>query len=220
MREGVECEVELVHDSRGVVIRVISKTDEAEDCVTIIKYLIQCVMEAKADFCHTVKPEFFLLNSTSEADYLNPDNLFSMSEVNKALISDKKKFIFSSEGKGEMKRSKVLWLHKLTFWENLFPIAIEDVYHYLKNIVSETYDLGMYLDLPYHVLQAIQVDFPTDVKRRKTELVKGWMNNSLAPPCWYTLVSALRKIDRPKMAEEIEKEHSEFSIVKIIYESL
>ena len=87
-----------------LLARVISKTDEAEDCVTIIKYLIQCVMDAKADFCHTVKPEFFLLNSTSEADYLNPDNLFSMSEVNKALISDKKKFIFSSEGKGEMKR--------------------------------------------------------------------------------------------------------------------
>ena len=68
MREGVECEEELVHDSRGVVIRVISKTDEAEDCVAVIKNLIQCVIEAKAEFCHTVKPEFFLLNSTSEAD--------------------------------------------------------------------------------------------------------------------------------------------------------
>ena len=110
MREGVECIVEIVHDNRGVVIRVNSESGKTEVYATVIKELIQCVLEAKAEFCHTVRPQFFLLNSTSEADYLNPDNLFAMSEVNLALTSEGLDVILSAEGKGKMKCSKVLWM--------------------------------------------------------------------------------------------------------------
>ena len=206
MREGVECIVEIVHDNRGVVIRVNSESGKTEVCATVIKELIQCVLEAKAEFCHTVRPQFFLLNSTSEADYLNPDNLFAMSEVHLALTSEGLDVILSAEGKGKMKCSKVLWMRKLTHWDSLFPITIQTVLHSLKNIVGKTDDLGEQL-VPHHVYETVRANFPTDVKRRKEVFLKKWMNSSQAPPCWFSLVSALRKIERPRIAEEIEKEH-------------
>ena len=206
MREGVECIVEIVHDNRGVVIRVNSESGKTEVCATVIKELIQCVLEAKAEFCHTVRPQFFLLNSTSEADYLNPDNLFAMSEVHLALTSEGLDVILSAEGKGKMKCSKVLWMRKLTHWDSLFPITIQTVLHSLKNIVGKTDDLGEQL-VPHHVYETVRANFPTDVKRRKEVFLKEWMNSSQAPPCWFSLVSALRKIERPRIAEEIEKEH-------------
>ena len=209
MREGVECIVEIVHDNRGVVIRVNSESGKAEVCATVIKDLIQCVLEAKAEFCHTVRPQFFLLNSTSEADYLNPDNLFAMSEVNLALTSDGLDVILSAEGKGKMKCSKVLWMRKLTHWDSLFPIAIQTVLHSLKNIVGKTDDLGEQL-VPHHVYETVRANFPTDVKRRKEVFVKEWMNSSHVPPCWCNLVSALRMIDRPRIAEEIERDHGKW----------
>ena len=211
MREGVECIVEIVHDNRGVVIRVNSESGKAEVCATVIKELIQCVLEAKAEFCHTVRPQFFLLNSTSEADYLNPDNLFAMSEVNLALTSEGLDVILSAEGKGKMKCSKVLWMRKLTYWDSLFPITIQDVLHYSKDIVRDTYDFGLYLNLPPHVLEALQVKYyPTDVIRMKREVVKEWMSSSQTPPCWCTLAEALRTVGKVNMAAQVQEEHGEY----------
>ena len=204
----MECEVELVHDSRGVVIRVISKTEKSENCASVIKQLIQCVMEAKADFCHTVKPKFFLLNSTSEADYLNPDNLFSMSEVSLALTTDSNEVIFSAEGKGEMKRLKVLWMCQLTLWDRLFPIEIQSVLKCLENVVRQLYQLGVFLGLSTGVLDAIEKNFPSDVERQRAELVKKWLSSSL-DPCWWHLARALKQIKEGVIADEIERKEGE-----------
>ena len=46
-------------------------------------------MEAKAEFCHSVRPKFYLLDSTDQSDYLDKDNLFPMIEVEKTLVSPK-----------------------------------------------------------------------------------------------------------------------------------
>ena len=209
-REGVECIVEIVHDNRGVVIRVSSESGKAEVCATVIKQLIQCVLEAKAEFCHTVRPQFFLLNSTSEADYLNPDNLFGMTEVNLALTSEGIDVIFSAEDNGKMKRSKVLWMRKLTHWNDIFPITLQNILHYSKDIIGDIYDFGLYLDLPPHVLEALQVNFPRDVIRMKREVVKEWMSSSQTPPCWCTLAEALRTVGKVNMAAQVKEEHGEF----------
>ena len=209
MREGVECIVEIVHDNRDVVIRVNSESGKAEVCATVIKHLIRCVLEAKAEFCYTVRPQFFLLNSTSEADYLNPDNLFAMSEVNLALTSEGLDVILSAEGNGKMKGSKVLWMRKLTHWDSLFPITIQDVLHYTKYIVRDTYIFGLHLNLRPHVLEVFTVNFPTDVVRMKREVVKEWMSSSQTPPCWCTLAEALRTVGKVNMAVQVQEEHGE-----------
>ena len=207
MREGVGCIVELVHDNRGVVIRVNSESAKAEVCATVIKELIQCVLEAKAEFCHTVRPQFFLLNSTSEVDYLNPDNLFAMSEVNLALTSEGIDMILSAEGKGKMKCSKVLWMRKLTHWDSLFPIGTVSVLKCLENVSRNLYTFGVFLGLPSGILDEIEKDYPNNTKRQRTELVKRWLSSSL-DPCWWHLAQALWQIEEGVLADEIERNQS------------
>ena len=76
LKEGVECMVELVGNKRLVVITK-SEEDTAENCISVFNRVISCVMEAKAEFCHSVKPQFFLLDCTDEAvDYLNEDHQY------------------------------------------------------------------------------------------------------------------------------------------------
>ena len=209
MREGVECIVDIVHDNRGVVIRVNSESGKAEVCATVIKELIQYVLGAKAEFCHTVRPQFFLLNSTSEVDYLNPDNLFAMSEVNLALTSEGLDVILSAEGKGKMKCSKVLWMCKLTHWDSLFPIDTVSVLKCLENVSRNLYTFGIYLGFPTGVLDALERDFPNSTERQRTELVRRWLSSSL-DPCWWHLAQALKQIQEGNLADDIERNECKY----------
>ena len=64
MEEGVECMVELAGANREVVVLTKSTKDRAENCAAVFNDIVSCVMEAKAEFCHSVRLEFFLLDST------------------------------------------------------------------------------------------------------------------------------------------------------------
>ena len=207
MMEGVQCRVEVVKSSRAVVVRVESVDKQGEaHCAAIMMKLVKCVMEAKAEFCHSMKPSYYLLDSVSEAHCLDHDNRFAMEEVEAMLASQEKNVVVSVEGKKVMPCSKVLWLRKLVHWYTLFPIAFSDVLDGLGNIVSETYDLGLQL-LPYNAIETVQVNHPNDVKARKREVVKEWLDSTSTLPCWWHLVQALRTIERPAIAAAIEEKH-------------
>ena len=208
MMEGVECMVELVDGSKGVVIITKSKEDMAENCVHVFNRIFNCVMEAKAEFCHAIRPDFFLLDSTTEADYLSEDHLFAMSDVEKGLAHpERSNWILSVSGKSQMECSKLFSVNSLSLVHIMFHIDLQSVLHHLKNIVQEVYNLGLQLKVPYHILEAMEEDFPTNVTRRKREMVKGWLTSS-DPPCWWHLVQALKKIGRSNIADEIEASHS------------
>ena len=145
MEEGVECRVELIESSKSVVVATRSRKVYSENCVTIFSNIINCVMEAKTEFCHTIKPKFFLLDSNSEADYLVKNNHFAISEAESVLRSSRKSVVVSITGKKDMERSKLLCMRKLTYWNSLFPIDYTSVLHYLKNVVKELYHLGLHL---------------------------------------------------------------------------
>ena len=113
--KGVECMVELVNDSKGVVIITKSVKDRTEICISVFNGIICCVMEAKAEFCHSIRPKFYLLDSTDQSDYLNKDNLFPMSEVEKTLVSPKgREVVCSVTRKRFMEHSKLTCMRKLT----------------------------------------------------------------------------------------------------------
>ena len=208
MMEGVECMVELVDGSKGVIIIIKSKEDMAENCVNVFNRIFSCVMEAKAEFCHAIRPDFFLLDSTTEADYLSEDHLFAMSDVEKALVHpERSNWIVSVSGKSQMECSKLFSVNILSLLHVMFPIDLQSVLHHLKNIVQVVYNLGLQLKVPYHILEAMEEDFPTDVIRRKREMVKGWLTSS-DPPCWWHLVQALKIIGRSNIADEIEASYS------------
>ena len=208
MEEGVDCMVELVSGSQGVVVFIKTCKDRAENCTSVFAKIVSCVMEAKAEFCRSVKPQFFLIDSSAESVYLNEDHQFALSDVERALKGPEgKEVIVSVSGKGKLELSKVQCMRKLTLWDSLFPIDVNAVLHILRDIVKGLYDLGENLGAPRGVLEALEADFPFDVKRRKRELVRWWMSSSTVPPCWWHLVSALKKMGENVLAQEITKVH-------------
>ena len=209
MEEGVECMVELAGSNREVVVLTRSTKDRAENCAAVFNDIVSCVMEAKAEFCHSVRLEFFLLDSTSEADYLSADNLFAMRDVERVLTSadGRAEVIVSTSGKRQMEHSKLLCLRNFTLWYSLFPMDFKSVLHYVKDVVRELYMLGLYLGIPQGILDAIEVDNRTDVCKMRRELVKGWMSSSLDPPCWWHLVEALHAAERGTLAQKIAMDY-------------
>ena len=213
MREGVECLVELVNGSKGVLIITKSIADRQEICSDTFGGIISCVMEAKAEFCQTITPQYCLLDSTDEADFLNEDNLFAMREVEYTFAHPEVSNVIPSlTGKKVMERSRLLCLRKLALWDSFFPMEFVSVLRYLKPLVTEVYELGLELKVPVHCLETISSDFPTDTSRRRRELVRVWMSSSLDPPCWWHLVRALRSdlVGRKDLATNIKTDFSKF----------
>ena len=219
MEEGVECMVELVNGIKEVVVITKSIIDREKNCTIVFSRIISCVMEAKAEFCHSMKTRFFLLDcsdTSQEGNYLSEDNLFAMSDIESILAcpeKEGKEVIISLSGKRQMDISKLLSLHILTHWHSLFPIDFLSVHHLLKNVVHKVYDLGLELKVPYHTLEALETNFPTDVVKRRREVVKGWMSSTHHPPCWWHLVQALKRIGMNALAEEIQREHSKSHVL-------
>ena len=213
MEEGVECMVELANGNKGVAVITNSKESNRENCARIFRRIISCVMEAKAEFCYSIRPQFFLLDPAQSTDCINEDHLFAMSDVERVLASRDKKVVLSVTGKRSLERENLDFLCKFTLWSSLFPLDFASVLHKLQGIVQDLYSLGVHLNLPRHLLDAIEVDFSQSTERRRTELVRVWMSSSPDPPCWWHLVEALKLMDYRVLAKEIETEHGKFFIV-------
>ena len=204
MEKGVECMVELVNfegNNNGVVVITRSDREMAENCIKVFNSIINCVMQAKAEFCHSIQPEFFLIDSTEASS----DHLFAMSDVERVLNSlEGKAQVVSITGKRAMKREEIVCLRKCTHWDNLFPVDFSTVLHHLREVVEDLHGLGLNLDLPVHRLRDIESNFPTDVSRKRRELVLCWLSSSRDPPCWWRLVQALKTMEYNVIAHEME----------------
>ena len=77
MEEGVECVVEVVKESRGVVVVARSEEDSDVECASVFAAVVQKVMEAKTEFCHSITTETFLI----DPDELNQSSLPSVTEL-------------------------------------------------------------------------------------------------------------------------------------------
>ena len=206
MEEGVECMVELAGANREVVVLTRSTKDRVDNCATVFNDIVSCVMEAKAEFCHPVRLEFFLLDSTSEVDYHSVDNLFAMTDVERILMSadGRAEVIVSVSGKRQMERSKLFCLRNFTLWYSLFPMDLRSVLYYIKDVDDELYMLGLHLGIPKGILDALESRYlAEDLEKIRREVVKGWMSSSLDPPCWWHLVNVLRAINWIVLAEKI-----------------
>ena len=209
MEEGVECMVELVNGNKGVVVITSSEESYKGSCIDIFRRIVSCVMEAKAEFCHPIRPQLFLLDHTQSADYLNEDNLFSMNDVDRVLASCDKNVVLSVTGKRTLKRESLDFLRKLTLWNSLFSLDFSSVHHYLKDVVKEVYELFIHLGLPKSLVDTIEEKFPKNVERIRIELVDAWISSSSPdPPCWWQLVQALKRVKYGRLAQELETQYS------------
>ena len=212
MEEGVECMLELVNGNKGVVVITRSEEDAKVNCISVFHDVIGCVMEAKAKFCHSIRPQFFLLNPSQSIDYLHEDNLFAMNDVERVLATHNKREVLSFTGKSKLKRERIALLCKFTLWNSLFSLDFRSVVHYLEDVIHDLYKLFIYLGLPKSRLDTIEANFPNNVDRRRAELVGVWISSSSPdPPCWWQLVQALKEIKYGRLAQDIETKHSECS---------
>ena len=211
MQKGVECMVELVDDKKGIVVITKSKEDLLENCVDVFNSIVSCVMEAKAEFCYSIRPQFFLLNPTTSADYLHKDNQFALCDV-ESVLNEGEEVVLSVTGKKRLDCSKIIFLRNFTFWNDLFSLDFASVLSYLQDVVHNLYKLGIYLRLPQGKLDAIEADFPTDTEKRRIRLVRVWMSSSPDPPCWKVLAQALEQVDHRVLAHQIKQQHSKYRI--------
>ena len=82
MEEGVECVVEVVKERevyRGVVVVARSEEDCDVECASVFAAVVQKVMEAKTEFCHSITTETFLI----DPDELNQSSLPSVTELHR-----------------------------------------------------------------------------------------------------------------------------------------
>ena len=210
MQKGVECMVELVDDKKGIVVITRSKEDLLENCVDVFNSIVSCVMEAKVEFCYSIRPQFFLLDPTTSADYLHKDNQFALCDVMRVL-NEGEEVVLSVTGKKRLDRSKIVFLRNFTFWNDLFPLDFASVLSYLQDVVRDLYKFGIYLRLPQGKLDAIEEDYRT-TERRRVQLVRVWMSSSPDPPCWWLLAQALEQVDHRVLAHQIKQQHSKYRI--------
>ena len=153
-KKGVECEVD-VYSRKEVVVSVRSKKCHSKEALTVFNSIISCVMEAKAEFCHSIQLKCFLLDKIG---CLSKDNLFLIGEVEEAL-RDGDNSVLSFEG-GALMYSSQLLLVECTFWGSLFSLDEKTVLKYLHKIVGKWFKLGVYLDLPETDLNIIEYNHP------------------------------------------------------------
>ena len=209
MEEGLECVVELVNANKEIVVFARGKEDAMENIATIFNQVVSCVMEAKEEFCHSIKPEYFIFDPLDKYVHPSDNNLFSLRSVEKFLISPEgKKILVSINMKSTMEIKKLLIFRKFTHWSTIFPISLVGVLNYIKVLATELVYLGDSL-IPQDI-NTIEANCRQDAGRMRRELVKSWLSSSQESPCWWHLVQALEEVDRSALAKQIKEDHSKW----------
>ena len=101
------------------------------------------------------------------------------------------------------------WFMTLPSTDQLFPMGIKDLMHYLESIVKNWYQLGMELGLPMSKLEEIECNNPSNVLRCKRLMLQEWQRRPNLKPSWCTLVDALYSIKENTIAHRISQQFSE-----------
>ena len=115
MQEGVECYVESVNNSSGIVIITKSKEEQKLACSEMLFKILQEFQQVKEEVCETVALQQYILDSDNPASHSDRDKLFDMSQVEQVL-RDRKPSIVSVSGRGHLSKAKVIHFVKCTLW--------------------------------------------------------------------------------------------------------
>ena len=104
MNTDVECVVEVVKQSKGVMVMIKSKREFDADCACTFSELVGKVLEAKQEFCHSLITKDYLIHPDDMSQDYIPSfkdlHLFDMNEVKKAL-TDNERTVVSADECGE-----------------------------------------------------------------------------------------------------------------------
>ena len=92
MKTSVECVVEVVKQSKGVVVMIKSKKEFDADCACTFSEVVGKVLEAKQEFCHTLVAKEYLIHPDNISQDFIPNvkdlDVFDMTEVKEALTKN------------------------------------------------------------------------------------------------------------------------------------
>ena len=93
MEEGVECIVELVNNSKGLVVITKSRIEEERKCkcTEMLSKMIDLAVQAKEEFCHSITLKQYLmpLDPKDTSSFRERDNLFDLRDVSRVLREGK-----------------------------------------------------------------------------------------------------------------------------------
>ena len=122
MEEGVECMVEVVKERevhRGVVVVARSEEDCDVECASVFAAVVQKVMEAKTEFCHSITHETYLIDpdelNQSPLPIVSKLHMYAMREVERVLVEGKKRAV-SVDGNKFVVPDKLSYLGSCTYW--------------------------------------------------------------------------------------------------------
>jgi len=103
---------------RGVVVVARSKEDYEVECASVFAAVVQKVMEAKTEFCHSITPETYLIDpdelNQSPLPSVSKLHLYAMREVERVLA--KRKGVVSVDGHGFLDPDKLSYLGSCSYW--------------------------------------------------------------------------------------------------------
>ena len=122
MEEGVECVVKVVKERevyRGVVVVAQSEEDCDVECASVFAAVVQKVMEAKTEFCHSITTETFLIDpdelNQSPLPSVTELHLYAMHEVERVLVKGVNRVVSVCGDKFLVPR-KLSYMKCCTYW--------------------------------------------------------------------------------------------------------
>ena len=118
----MECVVEMVRERevyKGVVVVARSKEDYDVECVSVFAAVVQKVLEAKTEFCHSITTETFLIDpdelNQSSLPSVTELHLYAMCEVKRVLVEGANGVV-SVCGKRFLDRIKLSYMECCRYW--------------------------------------------------------------------------------------------------------
>ena len=133
MEEGVECIVELVNNSKGLVVITKSRIEEERKCkcTEMLFKIIDLAVQAKEEFCHSITLKEYLmpLDPKDTSSFRKRDHLFDLRDVDRVL-REGKPVVLSITGKYIVESSCIAHLKSLShFLTGTWSSVISNVFN-------------------------------------------------------------------------------------------
>ena len=89
-------------------------------------------------------------------------------------------------------------------------MSLKDLLQCLSSVVTEWFQLGVQLNLPFSKLRAIEraCNNGSDITKCKRLMLQEWATNPALKPSWCSLVDALHQLDENTVADDIAQKFS------------
>ena len=133
MENGVEVFVDMIKEAENRELVVIARSADncTVECASTFQKVIQTVIEAKVEFCHSINPSIYLLDPEELKEQTLPNiqslHLYNLKEVGNVLATGKKQAV-SVDGRRFLSSERLSNLAQCTYWSKLCKYCFYCIY--------------------------------------------------------------------------------------------